>query len=345
MTDAGAFVRQPAEWQQHSAVWTAWPSHPEYWDGHIDAARRDMAAFINALTKDIPGSTKRERLELWVDGQEAEAALRELVACEELNIHRLPFGDIWFRDIAPIFVCAKDGSLGYRCFGYNGWGGKYVMKNDDKVAPGIARYTNLPGQSVEMILEGGAVEVDGTGLGLTTRSCLQNPNRNPGMTQKAVQDILEEHLGIDVLVWLEDGLLNDHTDGHIDNIARFVAPGRIVCQHPSGKDDPNREVLQDISRKLRSFRTPSGGSLDVVEIPSPGKVVDDKGSILPASHLNFYISNDKVLAPVYNEYGDAAVEALAGLFPGREVMGLQASGLLMGGGAFHCVTQQQPLLA
>jgi agmatine deiminase len=305
-----------------------------------------MAGFIRGLISDVLGKDSRERLELWVDGAEAEASLRELVPDSDLNLHRSAFGDIWFRDIAPIFVRNEDGCLEYRSFGYNGWGGKYVMENDDMVAPGIARLTGIPGKSVQMVFEGGAVDADGTGLGITTRSCLLNPNRNPGMSQEMVEAVLAEHLGIEKLLWLGDGLLNDHTDGHVDNIARFVAPGKVVCQHPSGNDDPNREVLLEISRNLRACRTPSGAALDVVEIPSPGRVEDDHGQILPASHLNFYIANHRVLVPVFGTGSETeAVRAIGDLFPGREVTGLPAKGLLMGGGTFHCVTQQQPLLA
>ncbi|MEX0321282.1 MAG: agmatine deiminase family protein [Puniceicoccaceae bacterium] len=346
MTRTGSAVRQPAEWEHHSAVWTAWPSHPEYWEGHIASARQDMAAFLHALTKDIPGSEQRERLELFVDGEEAEASLHELVPNADLNLYRFSFGDIWFRDIAPIFVQNSGGSLEYRKFGYNGWGGKYVMENDEKVAPEVARLMGLPGCSVSMIFEGGAVDVDGTGLGLTTSSCLLNPNRNPSMGKEEIETVLREHLGIETMIWLKDGLLNDHTDGHVDNIARFVAPGKVACQHPAGNDDPNREVLTEIVEDLRSCRLASGKALDVVEIPSPGRVTDDCGNILPASHLNFYISNDKVLVPVFGtETENEAVAAIADLFPDRIVTGLPAKGLLMGGGTFHCITQQQPSLA
>ncbi len=338
----GSAVRQPAEWEPHSAVWTAWPSHPEYWDGHIAAARQDMAGFIGALAS---GHGAGERVELWVDGAEAEASLNELLPVADLNIHRSAFGDIWFRDIAPIFVRNGIGGLEYRRFEYNGWGGKYVLKNDDRVAPEIARLTGMAGNSVSMVFEGGAVDANGAGLGLTTRSCLLNPNRNPGMSRESVEAVLAVHLGIEALVWLDNGLLNDHTDGHVDNIARFIAPDTVVCQHPFGNDDPNREVLLKVCRDLRAYRTPSGKSLNVVEIPSPGRVEDDNGNILPASHMNFYISNDKVLVPVFGTASEAeAVTALAGLFPGREVMGLPAKGLLMGGGTFHCITQQQPLI-
>ena len=336
-------IRQPAEWEPHAAVWTAWPSHPEYWEGHIEAARADVARMIKALCQPVAGAPEPEAVHVWVDPLAARTAHAALEGSGAV-ITETPLGDIWFRDIAPIFVRSGDGSLQYRTFDYNGWGGKYLMEHDDTVGLGIARKTGLPGQHVPFVFEGGALDVDGNGLGLTTRSCLLNPNRNPQISQAEIESILSGHLGVESLVWLNDGLLNDHTDGHVDNIARFVGPGKVVCQHPAGRDDPNREVLLTISADLRRYRTPDGNPLEVVEIPSPGRVSAPDGSIVPASHMNFYIANHRVIVPVYGTASEGkALEQLQGLFPGREVVGLPANGVLMGGGSFHCITQQQPL--
>lgn len=338
-------VRQPAEWEPHSAVWTAWPSHPEYWEGHIEAARHDVAGFLRLLSEPVDGYPDPEVVKVWVDGDEArstaEAALSECRV--ELMDERL--GDIWFRDIAPVFVRDRLGdSLQFRAFRYNGWGGKYVMEHDDTVARRIAEMAGVPGEQVAMIFEGGALDVDGEGLGLTTRSCLLNTNRNSDLAKQDIERILEAHLGVDSLIWLGDGLLNDHTDGHIDNIARFVAPGVVVCQSPSGIDDPNREVLLEIASTLRQWRSMDGGTLEVIEIPSPGKVLDPDGHIIPASHMNFYVANHRVIMPTYGTgYEIEAMAALQELFPEREVVGSPASGLILGGGSFHCITQQQPL--
>ncbi len=340
---SAARVRQPAEWESHAAVWTAWPSHPEYWEGHIEAARRDVAGMIRALATPAAGRATPERVHVWVHPGEARQSALTALEGLDIDLRAEPLGDIWFRDIAPIFVRDREGQLQYRSFKYNGWGGKYVMEHDDTVAGRIARQTGLPGTGVDLIFEGGALDVDGGGLGLTTASCLLNPNRNPGLGQGAIGQLLRQHLGVDSLVWIEDGLLNDHTDGHIDNVARFVAPGRVVCQHPSGNDDPNREVLGKIAEALRVYRTPSGKALEVVEIPSPGRVTSPEGDIVPASHMNFYIANHRVVVPVYGAgYEDKALADLQRLFPTREVVGLPANGVLMGGGSFHCITQQQP---
>jgi agmatine deiminase len=343
MSEALPQVIQPAEWETHSALWTAWPSHPEYWDGHIASARADVARFLKLLAEPVPGSRSPEVVKLWADGVEALQSAREAMEGRDVELLEEPLGDIWFRDIAPVFVRNKNGAIQYRSFQYNGWGGKYVMANDDTVALRIAASAGVPGQQVPMVFEGGALDVNGSGFGLTTRSCLLNPNRNPQMSQLQVEDILREHLGVDSLIWLDDGLLNDHTDGHIDNIARFVSKEVVVCQHPSGNDDPNREVLQRISADLQAWRSPSGEALTVVEIPSPGKVTDSDGRVMPASHMNFYIANHRVIMPTYGTgFESQALEALQALFPNREVVGSPACGLLTGGGAFHCITQQQP---
>jgi agmatine deiminase len=298
---------------------------------------------LRALVEPLAGKADPERIHLWADGEEAMCTARAALAGIDILITEKRIGDIWFRDIAPIFVKTASGELEYRKFNYNGWGEKYRMEHDDSVAMRIAEATGLQGQSVSMVFEGGALDVDGTGLGLTTRSCLMNPNRNLALEQEHIEDFLRIHLGVETLIWLGDGLLNDHTDGHIDNIARFVAPGKIVCQYASGDDDPHRDVLKQISADLRAFRTPAGDALEVIEIPSPGKVTGPDGFILPASHMNFYIANHRVVVPVYGtRHDEAALSALQDLFPGREVIGLPANGLLMGGGAFHCITQQQP---
>ena len=336
-------VRQPGEWDVHVATWTAWPSHPEFWEGHVEAARKDVAGLVRALCTQGSGGAASERVRLWVDGEAAEASARAALEGLDLDFIREPFGDIWFRDIAPVFVRGDHG-IEYRTFRYNGWGGKYFMENDDTVAARIAGSTGLPGCSIDLVFEGGALDVDGTGLGLTTRSCLLNPNRNPHLGQAAIEAILAESLGVDSLIWLGDGLLNDHTDGHVDNIARFVGPGRVVCQHPAGNNDPNRDVLRAIAADLRAYRTPSGRALDVVEIPSPGRFCNPQGDVVPASHMNFYIANHRVVVPVYGTPSEgAAIDALQRLFPDREVVGLPAQGVLMGGGSFHCITQQQPV--
>jgi agmatine deiminase len=261
-----------------------------------------------------------------------------------VRFHRIPFGDIWTRDTGPIFVDDGTGQLSAVCFRWNGWGGKYLFEHDPEVAAAIARAAGAPARSVDWVLEGGGIEVDGAGSALTTRQCLLGASRNGG-DERAAEQILTRELGLDRVIWLDRGLLNDHTDGHIDTLARFVRPGVVVCMAPAA-DDPNRQVLDEIRTALRAATDACGRSFDVVDIPSPGRIDDAGGAPLPASYLNFYIANGAVVIPIYGSPADgAAVDALAGMFPGRPAVGLEARAILTGGGAFHCITKQQPRLA
>jgi agmatine deiminase len=194
----------------------------------------------------------------------------------------------------------------------------------------------------DFILEGGAIEMDGEGTLLTTRQCLLNPNRNPHWTEAGAERELKRALGVEKVLWLDEGLANDHTDGHIDNLARFVAPGRVVCQAPFGRDDPNAEVLEEIALALAAMTDAQGRKLDVVRIPGPGVVVDEDGDAVAASHVNFLIGNTTVVMPSYSASSEVAAEALRLLFSGRKVVGLPSRAILTGGGSFHCITQQEP---
>lgn len=208
----------------------------------------------------------------------------------------------------------------------------------------VAELAGLPSHHFPLVLEGGAIEVDGLGTGLTTRQCLLNPNRNPHLTQAEIEALLQLALGIDKLLWLEKGLRNDHTDGHIDTIARFVAPHQVMCMLPDDPSDPNYRVLWDIYVQLQGLGDVMGQPLQVIPIPSPHTVVNSEGELLPASYLNFYISNDSVIVPIYGSANDQrAVAAIAKCFSNRKVIGLPARHILSGGGAFHCITQQQPV--
>lgn len=321
----------PAEWAPHAALWTAWPSDPTLWGEDLEPARVEVAAMVRALARG------GETVKLLANGREAEMTAK-LALGQNAEIVPARFGDIWLRDTGPIFT-AKNRALGFR---FNGWGGKYVLDGDSEVAARVAYEAGAALKAHDVILEGGAIEMDGEGTLLTTRQCLLNPNRNPGWDEAAAEAALKAALGVEKILWLDDGLLNDHTDGHIDNLARFVAPGRIVCQAPRGADDPNAEVLDAIARALEAMTDAAGRKLDVIRIPSPGLVADEDGDPIPASHMNFVIGNGAVVVPIYSDTGDDAVRALAPLFPGRDVVGLSANAILTGGGAFHCITQQQP---
>ncbi len=329
----------PAEWTPHEAVWTAWPHDPEQWlEGTADP-QRALMAMCAAIADDGRG----ERIELLVRDPADEAAARELLgkAAAHVRFHHLRYGDVWLRDTGPIFV-TRENEVSAARFRFDGWGGKYVMPGDTEVAAHVMRATKVRGASFDFVLEGGAIEVDGEGTLLTTKQCLLGGARNPGLDAAALEDRLRWALGVDHIVWLDQGLHNDHTDGHIDTIARFVAPGVVACMAPA-KDDPNRDALDAIIRDLEAARTAGGERLQVRTVPSPGAVTDRAGNLMPASYMNFYIGNTVVAVPTYGVAADeAAVNAIAAMFPDRRVVGLPSREVVVGGGAFHCCTQQQP---
>lgn len=321
----------PPEWAPHKAIWTAWPSAHELWGDNIEPARLEVAAMIRALHDEGRG----DRVRVLVHGRES-AASAQLALGGAGELVEAEFGDIWLRDTGPIF--SSGGALGFR---FNGWGGKYILPGDDKVAAKIAYTSGAPFKAHDFILEGGAIEMDGEGTLITTRQCLLNPNRNPDWREDEAEEALENALGVDKVLWLDEGLVRDHTDGHVDNLARFVAPGRVVCQSAWGADDPNADVFEEIALTLAAMRDAAGRKLEIIRIPSPGLVLDEDDDAVPASHMNFLIGNTTVVVPIYSASGDDAVNALAPLFPGRRVIGLSANAILTGGGAFHCITQQE----
>ena len=340
---AGFF--QPAEWADHEAVWMAWPSHADLWGEALEPVRAATAEMVRAILDPhaTTGTPRGERVDLLVPDAAAEALARERLGSRGVRFHRIPFGDVWLRDTAPVFVAGPRGARAGVSFGFNGWGGKYVLPHDAPLSSLVAAASGLPRFSFPWVLEGGSVETDGEGTILTTRQCLLDPNRNPSMTAAEIEEGLRDSLGAESVLWLGDGLVNDHTDGHVDTLARFVAPGRVACMYPSGPDDPNREALRAVEKDLRSFRDAAGRKLEVVPIPSPGLVANGEGEPMPASYVNFYVGNRAVVVPVYGAPSDArAVDAIASLFPGRRAVGVLARDLLGGGGAFHCISQQQP---
>ncbi|HEX6605066.1 MAG TPA: agmatine deiminase family protein [Sphingomicrobium sp.] len=316
------------EWAPHEAVWIGFPSDPELWLGDLKAAEREVAAFAAAIHAGGRGETVR----LVTAHEGAAESARALAPFAEVIVE--PFGDIWLRDTGPV-VLGTGRERQAQGFGFNGWGGKYDLEGDQDIGQRLAERAGLPFAKAGWILEGGAIDGDGSGTVVTTEQCLLNPNRNT-LTREETEERLLGDLGFERVVWLGSGLMNDHTDGHVDNLARFVAPGRVAIPM-AAKDDPNEAVYKDAARRLNAAR------LDIVSLPSPGRVTGEDGDVIPASYMNFYIGNAAVVVPQYGAPNDrAAVDVVQALFPDRVAIGLRADHILTGGGSFHCISQQVP---
>ncbi len=315
------------EWAPHAAMWIGFPSDPKLWLDDLAPAQAEVAAFAAAVRADDAG----EEVRLVAATEEAASQARTLAPFATIIVE--PFGDIWLRDTGAIVV-GSGSARRARGFGFNGWGGKYELDGDEDINARLASAAGLPFTKANWILEGGAIDGDGSGCVLTTEQCLLNPNRND-LSRDQVEQRLRDDLGFERVVWLGEGLANDHTDGHVDNLARFVAPGRVAIPTPTA-DDPNAAVFRDAALRLRA------AGLDLVNIPSPGKMVRD-GAIVPASYINFTIGNAAVVVPQYGAANDrAAVAVIEALFPDRVAIGLRADHILTGGGSFHCISQQVP---
>ena len=327
----------PAEWSPHRAMWVGWPSHADLWEDNLEPAQAEVEALVRALAG--PG---REQVKLLVGHPDAlEGARARFAGVDGVDVIDGLFGDIWLRDTGPIFGAGSQRAAAFR---FNGWGGKYELEHDDTVAEQIGDASGVPLDRHGFILEGGALDHDGEGAILTTRQCLLNSNRNAGWTEAAAEAALTKALGATKVLWLGDGLFNDHTDGHVDNLARFVAPGVVACPIAWGPKDPNARVYDETAAVLASMTDAAGRSLTVLRIPSPGLVVDEDERPAPASHMNFLIANGAVIMPTYGDAAaaDFAVRALRTVFTDREVIALPSTAILSGGGSFHCITQQEP---
>ena len=313
----------PAEWAPQRALFLGFPSDPELWEDDLAPAQAEVAALARQLSETVP-------VRLIASGAEAAATARTMLPAA-VQVDDIPFGDIWLRDTGPVFTGAETAVR----FRFNGWGGKYDLPGDDSVGAGMAGLMSAAVDPFDFVLEGGAIEYDGAGLLLTTKQCLLNPNRNPGWTKAAAEAALAKAIGARRIVWLGDGLLNDHTDGHVDNLARFVAPGTVAVPE-GGPDDPNAAVFADAADRIRA------AGLVAVTIPSVGAYhMDDE--LVPASYMNWIVANGQVVVPLYGAANDAAaVAAVARCFPRHRVSGLRADHILTGGGSFHCISQQVP---
>ncbi|WP_371431761.1 agmatine deiminase family protein [Novosphingobium sp.] len=326
---SGNEMRMPPEWHPQDWLWIGFPHLAEEWSGVIDTAQAQIAAFASAVAE----SGQEVRL---IVRDEANAARARQLVSGSVRLEQRVYGDVWLRDTGPLVVRDAAGNRRARLFGFNGWGGKYLMDGDTLIGADLADSAGLAADRCDWILEGGALDGDGTGLVATTGQCLLNPNRNPHLSQADLEVRLARDLGFDRVLWLGDGLINDHTDGHVDNLGRFVAPNRIALPRATGADDPNAAIYADAAARARAM------GVEVAEVPSPGRIEWD-GMVQPASYMNFVITTKLVVVPVFGSpHDDEGVAAIAALFPGRDTVGLMADAVLAGGGGFHCSSQQMP---
>lgn len=322
-----ADILMPPEWAPQDWLWIGFPHLADEWPGYLDTAQVQIAAFASAVAE----SGQEVRLLVRDDATEARA---RLLCSDKVTLERRVYGDVWLRDTGPL---VRGDGAALRCR-FNGWGEKYLMPGDQTIGAEIARDAGLPVVESDWILEGGALDGDGTGTVLTTEQCLLNPNRNPQLSRQDIEARLARDLGFTRTVWLGDGLINDHTDGHVDNLARFVAPGRVVLPRATGADDPNAHIYADAKARILD------AGLTLHEILSPGLIERD-GRVEPASYVNFAITTHLVVVPTFGSPHDAeGVAAIAALFPDRVTLGLPGDAVLAGGGGFHCASQQMPCL-
>lgn len=344
-------LRWPAEWEPHRATWLAWPHNPDTWPGRLEEAEIAFVEMVRALEAN-------EQVCVLVGSEAEEARVRSRLTKSGVGsgvaFHRVPNDDAWIRDTGPIFLEGPGARLAAVDFGFDSWGRKYPpWDRDAAVATAVSAARGVPRYQAGFVLEGGSVDGNGEGTVLTTTSCLLNPNRRsgepkrgpdgvPGRRREEMEARLREWLCAEEVLWLGEGIEGDDTDGHIDGVARFVGPTTVVVAEEADASDPNHAVLAENLRRLRSMNDARGRRLSVVSLPMPPPVWED-GVRCPASYANFYLANGCVLVPVFDTLSDErALRILAELLPGREAVPIPARALVVGLGAVHCLTQQEP---
>jgi agmatine deiminase len=346
-TPAALGYRWPAEWEPHRATWLSWPHNRDTWPGRLEPVVETFVAIAAALAG-------HEALCVAVaDGAVEDGARRALArggvdADRHVEFHRIPTHDAWARDHGPIFVVrervgATAPGRAVVDFRFDNWGRKYPgWEPDDAVPRQVAEALGVPRFAPDVVIEGGAIDGNGEGVVLTTESCLLNPNRGAGRTRERMERVLHDFLAVDRVVWLAGGIEGDDTDGHVDDVARFVAPDTVVAAVCDDPGDPNHAVLAENRRRLAAATGRRGARLAIVELPMPPRVTL-AGDALPASYANFYLANGVALVPTFGAPSDArALSILRELLPGRDAIGVPSSDLVVGLGAIHCVTQQEP---
>ncbi len=330
--------RWPAEWERHEATWATWPRNPETWPQNLAAARREHASFLKLIADHEP-------VRLVAGGNARPSAMASLACTSGVELVDLPSNDAWMRDHGATFAIDQaDQSLVAVNWTYNAWGEKYPPFDlDQRIGSEMAKLTSANLLCCSLVMEGGGLETDGRGTLLTTESCVLDPVRNEGMTRQRFETLMARVLGIERVVWLPGGnIVGDDTDGHIDQIARFVNSRQVAVTQPTHTKDPNFEVEQNNLRAVTAWAEKGEDPIEVITLPSPG-VVELSGIRLPASYCNFYLANDLVLVPAFGVPQDEVAKGLLkDLFPKRQVYSHPSRNLLWGLGSFHCLTQQQP---
>ncbi len=344
MTPHELGYRMPAEWERHEATWLSWPHKEESWPGAFEP----IPGIFVEITRHLATS---ELVRINVTDEEFAARVRELlrrsgIDLSAIRVHLIPTNDAWVRDHGPIYVVREIEGRRERAiidWNYNAWGGKYPPYDLDDAVP--ARIAEEMGERLfqpGIVMEGGALDVNGCGTLITTESCLLNPNRNPQLSREQIESCLKDYLGASHILWLGEGILGDDTDGHVDELTRFVGPETVVTALEDDPTDENYGPLRENYERLRRMKNQDGRPLRILTLPMPGPVYHGEQR-LPASYANFYIANKVVLAPTYRHENDArALALLQELFPDRRVIGIDCTDLVWGLGAIHCVTQQQP---
>ena len=335
----------PAEWHPHHSTWLTWPKDPETWPDRVPQVEEIYLEMIAALTP-------HEIVNLLVDDAEVERLVRDrctAATASRIRFHHIQTVDSWIRDYGPNFLIGPDGEGAFNDWIFNAWGNKYEeLKKDDTVPRRLEPFLKMKRFSPGIVMEGGSIEVNGAGCVLTSEQCLLNPNRNPDLSRAEIEQYLKDYLGVTKVLWLGEGIVGDDTDGHIDDVARFVARDVIACAVEDDPEDANYEILQDNLKRLRSMTDAAGRPFEIVSLPMPGMVGGNSTESrdlerLPASYANFYIANSVVLAPVFGHANDErAVDTLQRLFPTRRIVPINCEPLVWGMGAIHCVTQQHP---
>ncbi len=342
--------RMPAEWEPHAATWLAWPHNRSDWPGKFEAIPWVFADIVRYL---VHGEDVNLIVASTAEKQKAQEILRHShVDLKRVKFHLWPTNRIWTRDSGPIFIKDQH-SVALTNWRFNAWAKYPDWKHDNGLPERIAKKLKLPqftplfernGKLQRVVLEGGSIDVNGAGLMLTTEEChcSKIQQRNPGLTQRQLEQVFADYLGIEKVIWLGCGIQGDDTHGHVDDISRFVAPDTVLTAVESSRGDTNYEPLQENLRRLRAATDVNGRKLQIVELPLPRPVIF-RGQRLPASYANFYIANNLVLVPTFNDPNDRrALNTIAGLFPSREIVGIHCGDFIWGLGAIHCMTQQQP---